>query len=356
MSTTKPRTKSAAPGASAPGSNYARTVVRPGSKTPELLTMRDKVQVGNVVAMMSFAAVATTGSFSAAAQQLNCSKAAVSRQIARLESSVGLKLLNRTTRNVSLTPAGRELYGRCARIVDEVNETNQIMAGMLTTPRGELKVNAPVVSTLFRITEMIPRFIKQFPEVRVQLNLSDNKVDLLHGQFDAAFWVGEPYDSALEAVKLRDYEMVLAAAPEYFRRRRKPATPADLKDHACIIETHLSPPGEWRLSKDYTVAVSRGPLTSNSVRMTREAILAGMGIGFVPRFMVADDIASKRLVPVLPDYVSARLPLYVIFPKGHYMLAKVKAFVDFLAATLSEQAATADAMKSLSRGRQAAEA
>src|SRR5579859_7883935 len=105
---------------------------------------KEKVQVGNVVAMMSFAAVANTGSFSAAAEQLNCSKAAVSRQIARLESAIGLQLLTRTTRSVSLTPAGRELYGRCARIVDEVNETNQIMSGMLTTPRGDLKVNAPV--------------------------------------------------------------------------------------------------------------------------------------------------------------------------------------------------------------------
>ena len=105
-------------------------------KKAQLLPMRDKdkVQVGNVVAMMSFAAVANTGSFSAAAEQLNCSKAAVSRQIARLESAIGLQLLTRTTRSVALTPAGRELYGRCARIVDEVNETNQIMTGMLTTP------------------------------------------------------------------------------------------------------------------------------------------------------------------------------------------------------------------------------
>jgi DNA-binding transcriptional LysR family regulator len=156
--------------------------------------MRDKVQVGNVVAMMSFAAVASTGSFSAAAEQLNCSKAAVSRQIARLETAIGVKLLTRTTRTVALTPAGRELYGRCARIVDEVNETNQIMSGMLTSPRGDLRINAPVVSTLFRITEIVPRFVKQYPDVRVHVNLSDSKVDLLHGSFDAAFWVGEPYD------------------------------------------------------------------------------------------------------------------------------------------------------------------
>lgn len=298
---------------------------------------KEKVQVGNVVAMMSFAAVANTGSFSAAAEQLNCSKAAVSRQIARLESSVGLKLLNRTTRNVSLTPAGRELYARCARIVEEVNETNQIMAGMLKSPRGDLKVNAPVVSTLFRISEIIPRFVKQYPDVRVHVNLSDSKVDLLHGTFDVAFWVGEPYDSALEAVKLRDFEMVLAGAPDYFRRKRRPATPSELKEHDCIIETHLSRPGEWRLSNDQTISVSRGPLSSNSVRMTREAILSGMGIAFLPRFIVAEDIAEKRLTAILTDYVSARLPLYIMFPRGHYVLAKVKAFVDYLAASIDGQ-------------------
>lgn len=299
--------------------------------------MGDKVQVGNVVAMMSFAAVASTGSFSAAAAQLNCSKAAVSRHIARLENGVGLKLFTRTTRNVTLTPAGRELYGRCARIVDEVNETNQIMAGMLTKPRGDLRINAPVVSALFRLTQIIPHFIKQYPDVRITLNLSDNKVDLLHGNFDAAFWVGEPYDSAIEAVKLREYEMVLAGSPDYFRRKSKPASPADLKNHDCIVETHLSRPGEWRLSKDHTIAVNRSPLTSNSVRMTQEAILAGMGIAFLPRFILANDIVAKRVVPVLSDYVSARLPLYVMFPSGHYVLAKVKAFVDFLVATMSEQ-------------------
>ncbi len=312
---------------------------------------KEKVQVGNVVAMMSFAAVANTGSFSAAAEQLNCSKAAVSRQIARLESSVGLKLLNRTTRNVSLTPAGRELYARCARIVDEVNETNQIMAGMLKSPRGDLKVNAPVVSTLFRISEIIPRFVKQYPDVRVHVNLSDSKVDLLHGTFDVAFWVGEPYDSALEAVKLRDFEMVLAGAPDYFRRRRKPATPTELKEHDCIIETHLSRPGEWRLSNDQTISVSRGPLSSNSVRMTREAILSGMGIAFLPRFIVAQDIAEKRLTAILTDYVSARLPLYIMFPRGHYVLAKVKAFVDYLAASIDGQSSpeAVDARRSRSR-------
>jgi DNA-binding transcriptional LysR family regulator len=299
--------------------------------------MRDKVQVGNVVAMMSFAAVANTGSFSAAAQQLNCSKAAVSRQIARLEASIGLKLLTRTTRSVALTPAGRELYGRCARIVDEVNETNQIMAGMHTTPRGDLKINAPVIATLLRLPQLIPRFVIRYPDVRIHVNLSDSKADLLHGNFDAAFWVGEPYDSALEAVKLREYEMVVAGSPDYFRSHRKPSTPADLKDHKCIIETYLSRPSEWRISKNQTISVSRGPLTSNSVRLTREAILAGMGIAFLPKIFVADDLAAKRLVPVLPSYVSERLPLYIMFPRGHYVLAKVKAFVDFITTAIDEK-------------------
>jgi DNA-binding transcriptional LysR family regulator len=185
----------------------------------------------------------------------------------------------------------------------------------------------------------------------MQITLSDSKVDLLHGTFDAAFWVGEPYDSSIEAIKLREFEMVLAGAPEYFKRKHKPANPADLKNHDCIIETHLSRPGEWRLSSDQTVAVTRSPLKSNSVRITREAILAGMGIAFLPRFVVAEDIAAKRVVPVLSDYVSARLPLYVMFPKGNYGLAKVKAFVDFMVATMEDGSAKAEAASAGARSK-----
>jgi len=215
-----------------------------------------------------------------------------------------------------------------------VNEANHVLSGMLSTPRGDLKINAPVVSSLFRITQAFPRFLQKYPEVRVHLNLSDSKADLLQGNFDAAFWVGEPYDSTLEAVKLREYPMVLAGSPDYFARRGTPATPNELKEHACIIETHLSRPREWRLSNDLTVAVRDGPLSSNSVRMTREAILEGMGIGFLPEFLLKDDIAAKKVVPILTDQVSAVIPLYLLFPKGHYVLAKVKALVDFLIETI----------------------
>jgi len=299
----------------------------------------NNVEVSNAVAMMAFAAIVRTGSFSAAADWLKCSKAAVSRQIARLETDVGVRLLDRTTRSISLTPAGREVYERCARIVDEVNEANHVLSGMLSTPRGDLKINAPVVSSLFRLTQAFPRFLQKYPDVRVQLNLSDSKADLLHGNFDAAFWVGQPYDSTLEAVKLREYPMVLAGSPDYFSRRGTPTGPNELKEHDCIIETHLSRPQEWHLSNDLTVSVRAGPLSSNSVRMTREAIVEGMGIGLLPRFLLQDDIAAKKVVPILADQVSAVLPLYIMFPKGHYVLAKVKALVDFMIETIGEGSA-----------------
>jgi len=294
--------------------------------------MDEKLDVDNAVAMMSFAAVVETGSFSAAAEAMGFSKAAVSRQIARLENSVGLKLLDRTTRTIALTPAGRQIYDRCARIVDEVNEANQVLAGMTSKPRGELRINAPVVSSLFRVTEVIPTFLNMYPDVRIYLNLSDSKADLLRGRFDVAFWVDEPYDDALEAVKLCDFEMALAASSDYLRRHGRPATAAELKEHQCLIETHLSRPGEWRLSSDQVVSVSRGPLTSNSVRVTRQAMLAGMGLAYLPRFLIEEDLAAGRLELVLPHAVSHRLPLYVLFPKGHYMLSKVKVFVDLLQA------------------------
>ncbi|MWV26842.1 LysR family transcriptional regulator [Erythrobacter sp. GH3-10] len=282
------------------------------------------------MAMISFAAVVSTGGFSNAAKLLGYSKAAVSRQIAKLEQSAGVRLLDRTTRSVSLTPAGREMYARCARIVDEVNEANQIITGMLSKPRGELKVNAPVVASLFDLTSIVPRFLKTYPDMRLFLNLSDSKVDMLKGRFDVAFWIGDTFDASLESVRLRDYSMVLVAAPGYLDKTDRPTAPNDLKDHTCIVETHLSKVGEWRLSEDVSVAVNRGPLTSNSVRMAREATLEGLGISYLPRFLVQDDIAANRLEPLLTDIVTRSLPLHIIFPRGNFALSKVRAFVDFV--------------------------
>ncbi len=291
--------------------------------------MEDRPDLGNVMAMMSFAAVVSSGGFSNAAKLLGYSKAAVSRQIAKLEQNIGVRLLDRTTRSVTLTPAGREMYARCARIFEEVNEANQIITGMISKPRGELKVNAPVVSSLFDVTSIIPRFLKTYPDVRLFLNLSDNKVDMLKGRFDVAFWMGDPFDASLESVQLRTYPMVLVAAPDYVARAGWPSTPNDLKEHTCIVETHLSKVGEWRLADDVTVAVNRGPLTSNSVRMARQATLEGLGVSYLPRFLVAEDIAANRLVSLLDDVVSERIPLHIIFPRGNFALSKVRAFVDF---------------------------
>ncbi|HET9630349.1 MAG TPA: LysR family transcriptional regulator [Novosphingobium sp.] len=299
--------------------------------------MEERPDLGNVMAMMSFAAVVSSGGFSNAAKLLGYSKAAVSRQVAKLEHSIGVRLLDRTTRSVTLTPAGREMYARCARIVDEVNEANQVITGMVSKPRGELKVNAPVVASLFDLTSIIPRFLAKYPEVRLYLNLSDSKVDMLKGRFDVAFWMGEPFDASLETVQLRTYPMALVAAPAYLGRAGWPSTPNDLKEHTCIVETHLSKVGEWRLSDDTIVAVSRGPLTTNSVRMAREATLNGLGISYLPRFLVEADIAANRLEPLLEDLVTESIPLHVIFPRGNFALSKVRAFVDFVREETSDE-------------------
>jgi len=302
--------------------------------------MEDRPDLGNVMAMISFAAVVSTGGFSNAAKLLGYSKAAVSRQIAKLEQNTGVRVLDRTTRSVSLTPAGREMYAHCARIVDEVNEANQIITGMLSKPRGELKVNAPVVSSLFDLTSIIPKFLQTYPDVRLFLNLSDSKVDMLKGRFDVAFWMGDPFDSTLESVRLRDYPMVLVASPGYLEKMGRPSAPSDLKEHTCIVETHLSKVGEWRLSEDVSVAVNRGPLTSNSVRMAREATLEGLGISYLPRFLVEGDIGAGRLEPLLEDIVTVSIPLHVIFPRGNYALSKVRAFVDFVRDEMHDESGT----------------
>ena len=137
------------------------------------------------------------------------------------------------------------------------------------------------------------------------------------------------HDSSHDAVHLRRYPMVLVGSKSYLSARGHPTLPNDLKDHTCILETHLSRVGEWKLSGDVTVSVNRGPLTSNSVRMAREATLEGLGISYLPLFLVEDDIAAGRLQVVLPDLVTEQIPLYLMFPKGNYALAKVRAVVDF---------------------------
>lgn len=299
--------------------------------------MSNDLSLHNLTAMVTFATVVDSGSFSAAAEILGCSKAAVSRQIARLEESTGVKLLHRTTRKVAPTPAGSQYYTRCARIVDEVNEANQLMAGMVTAPRGELTVNAPVVFTLFHTKRLITEFIKRYPEVKVNLKLSDNKVDLLKEGFDVAFWLGEPYDSTLNAVKLGTFEMIVCGSPKYFEKHGEPKDPADLKKHECIIETHLSRPGEWRLSENLTVKIRGRRLVTNSVRVASEAVCEGIGIAFLPSFMVDQDIRKRKLKKVLTDSVDMQLPMHVLFPKSQYLLAKVRVFIEFLSEMIPEQ-------------------
>lgn len=301
--------------------------------------MEDKPDLGNVLAMMSFAAVVSSGGFSNAAKMLGYSKAAVSRQVAKLELNTGVRLLDRTTRSVTLTPAGREMYARCARIVEEVNDANQTISGMVSRPRGELKVNAPVVASLFDLTAIMPAFLRSYPDVRLFLNLSDTKADLIKGRFDVAFWMGDILDSSVESVQLRSYPMVLVASPSYLDVAGRPTMASELREHTCIVETHLSKLGEWRLSDEVTIPINRGPLTSNSVRMARQATLEGLGISFLPRFLVEEDIMAGRLEALLPDVVTHSIPLHILFPRGHYSLSKVRAFVDFVSTRMRDETA-----------------
>ena len=224
--------------------------------------MDDKLDIGNAIAMMSFAAVVSSGSFSAAAKTLGYSKAAVSRQISRLEATIGLKLLDRTTRTVTLTPSGKEMYARCARIVDEVSEANQVISGMLSKPRGDLKVNAPVVASLFNVTQIIPRFLQEYPDVRLIMNLSDTRADLLKGKFDVAFWVGDTYDPDLDSVKLRDYEMALVASSDYLDANGRPTSAADIRVSWKLTCPSLAS-GGYRLTRSFLSAAARSHPTAS---------------------------------------------------------------------------------------------
>jgi len=273
--------------------------------------MEERPDLGNVMAMISFAAVVSTGGFSNAANLLGYSKAAVSRQIAKLEQSIGVRLLERTTRSVSLTPAGREMYARCARIVDEVNEANQIITGMVSKPRGDLKVNAPVVSSLFDLTAIIPRFLQTYPDVRLFLNLSDSHVGMLKGRFDVAFWMGDPPDSSFEYVLLRDYPMALIAAPAYLAKTGEAGQKA--------LET------VWKQTRP---EMSTGPMMAKLASGEYKVLYFGSGVVVFPKI---NDAVNKKVMGW--NFIEDGTPFFLrlmAIPKGAPNPNSARLLLDFI--------------------------
>ncbi len=289
-------------------------------------------------AMQAFVRVVEAGSFVKAARQLDISTTAASRLIADLEAHLGTRLLQRTTRRLSLTAAGSAYFESCQQIVSAIGDAEAEVGIEAQRPFGMLRVSGPVVFGTLHLAPILAAYAARFPEVRVDIALADRIVDLVDEGFDVAIRIAGRLADTLVARRLATVRIVVCAAPEYLRRHGTPRTPADLAAHNCLLYTISERPGEWTFDGPQgAVSVKvAGALRSNNGELLRAAALAGEGIAVQPTFLVGEDLRQGKLVPVLPRFRQAALAAYAVYPTRRHLPAKVRSFVDFLAESFGD--------------------
>lgn len=287
-------------------------------------------------AMAAFIASVEEGSFSAAAVKLGLTPSGVSKLIARLEERLRVRLIQRTTRRMQLTQVGTAYFERARRIFEELDALESEIESRDDTPRGTLRVTAPTLLGHVRVLPLLLSFQEAFPEVKVELLLSDRVLDLVDDSVDVAIRMTASPPLSLVAKKLDDDVRVLCASPAYLARRGHPSRPRDLADHDCIIFVVGGASDTWRLkadahSDDVEVVSVRGRFQSNNTPSLSEAALAGFGIVNLPRYLVDGDLQSGRLVAVLDGFVPIERCIYALYAPTPFTPARIRAFVKHLA-------------------------
>lgn len=282
--------------------------------------------------MAIFARVVEAKSFSAAARDLKLSKSLVSKQVTQLEKSLGARLLNRTTRALSLTEAGTVLYEHCARIVDELEEAKLAVARLHAEPRGLLRISVSVAFGRLHIAPALPQFLETHPQLKIDMVTTDRFVDLVEEGYDVVVRIAADAASNVVARKLAPVNTKMCATPEYFARHGIPQTPNDLERHNCLTYTYFNPQDPWRLrgrDGDISVRVS-GNLRLNDDDALAEAVLGGLGIALLPTFIIGKDLQSGRLQSVLSDHVPLERHIYAVYLPNRQLSPKVRAFIDYM--------------------------
>ncbi|AEK63912.1 LysR family transcriptional regulator [Collimonas fungivorans] len=289
-------------------------------------------------AMKVFVKVTETGSLSGAARVLNLSNPSVTRHIADLEQYLGARLLNRSTRRLSLTDTGSAYLERCKQVLADLEQAT-LAAGMhAANPSGVLRINAPVSFSVNHLGRLLPLYAQRYPNVKLDVTLSDRIVDLVEEGFDLAIRIGKLQNSSLVMRKLAKAHVLTCAAPAYLERHGMPQHPDDLARHTCLTYAYTLPDNEWRLQRDgkvHTVRVGGG-LHCNNGDLLMAAALAGMGVIRQPTFIIGDAIRDGRLRPILTDYHGDALAVHAVYPSRQHLSAKVRTFVDFLAQQFGE--------------------
>lgn len=288
------------------------------------------------LAMTVFVKVVEGGSMTAAARQCEMSTTMVGNHLKALEQRLGVSLLQRTTRRQNLTEFGLEYYRRCVEVLGLINDSERMAEQAQTEPSGTLRVTAPPAFGAERLAPLLSEFVQRYPEIKVEVVLSNQTMDLIEHGFDAAIRLGTPESSALIARPLQDYTLTICAAPAYLKRQGTPKTADDLRGHNCLAFAY--PAGDdwraadklWRLTGPdgvMEVPVS-GSMIINSTPALRQAVLAGMGVSMLPDVLISEDLARGKLVPLLQDYQPPSRTLWLMYPQDRYRLPKVRQFVE----------------------------
>ena len=282
-----------------------------------------------------FTTVIEAGGFTAAAERLGLSRAATSKHVQQLEDRLGARLLDRTTRRVNVTDAGRRFYEQCRRILAELDEAERSAGELHNEPRGELRVIAPTNFGLTDIGTAITDLVAEYPRMRINLTMNDHVTDPIEAGYDIAISVGMPRGSSSSLVvrKLNTARRVLCASPDYLKRRGAPQKPEDLTAHDCLSYSYVDVPDEWHLTGpdgERVVKVS-GPIVTSHRHILRTAAMRGIGIAYGPLDFFREDLDAGLLRRVLPDYQLPDATIYAVYPAGQQPSAKVKVFNDFMA-------------------------
>jgi DNA-binding transcriptional LysR family regulator len=280
-----------------------------------------------------FGRVVECGGFSAAARRLNMSVTMVSNHVQSLEDRLGVRLLNRTTRKVSLTDIGKAYYERSHQILMDLEDADQIASAQHATPQGTLRLHASMNIVRF-LSPIIGEFLTAYPAASVDLTVGERMVDIIEEGFDLAIRTLPPPDSSLVVRRLTAWRHMLCCAPAYLEKHPTPVRPADLADHNCLRYEFYPYGNEWRFEGpdgDIVSAPVAGNIVTNSAETLRLLALAGQGLFLAPTFVLGDDLKNGNFVPLLPDYRPIEFSINAIYPNRHHLSTKTRSFIDLLA-------------------------
>lgn len=287
-----------------------------------------------------FVRVVELGSFTKAADLLGTSKSVISKYVSRLEQQLDTRLLNRTTRRLSLTEAGQLFFETSKPAIAKIYGAVEHLAVLGSTPKGLLKINAPMSFGIMHLAKWLPEFLEQFPDISVDFSLDDRKLELIEPGFDISIRISELSDSSMAARRLGPCNHIVVASHSYLEKFGKPAHPQDLRDHPIAVFNYQDSKLEWHFEdadNQCFTATIHSWLTANNSLALREIVLQGAALSRMPTFLVGQDVAEGRLVNLFPELQTLRKQIYAVFPRKEGMAPKTRVFLDFLANKMTPQ-------------------